>query len=138
MNLGPDPEVIFELAKLRTWRDNVWMQIQGADIFKRADEAGVQIEVNSTVAGWDDHTLYAQRIRNYTKKPIAVEIRRTLPGHIVFRSSLGAKNFDYQTVEYQATVKPMEKADLPYEVLQHQGRNAKQNSVTVEALQVKP
>ncbi|MGO8746637.1 MAG: hypothetical protein ACLQNE_11670 [Thermoguttaceae bacterium] len=138
LNLGPDPEVIFELAKLRTWRDNVWMQIQGADIFKRADEAGVQIEVNSTVAGWDDHTLYAQRIRNYTKKPIAVEIRRTLPGHIVFRSSLGAKNFDYQTVEYQATVKPMEKADLPYEVLQHQGRNAKQNSVTVEALQVKP
>ena len=29
-------------------------------------------------------------------------------------------------------MKPMEKADLPYEVLQHQGRNAKQNSVTVE------
>ena len=95
-----------------------------------------EIEVNSSVVGWDDHTLFAQRIRNYTKKPIDVEIRRTLPGHIVFRSSLGAKNFDYQTVEYHATVKPMEKASLPYEVLQHQGRNAKQNSVTVEAVPV--
>ena len=137
LNLGPDPEVIFELVKLRTWRDNIWMQIQGADVFKRVDEPGVQIEVNSTVVGWDDHTLYAQRIRNYTKKPIDVEIRRTLPGHIVFRSALGAKNFDYQTVEYHATVKPMEKADLLYEVLQHQGRNAKQNNVTVEAAPVK-
>jgi hypothetical protein len=134
LNLGPDPEVIFELVKKRTWRDDIWVQIQGADVFKRVDEPGVEIEVNSNVVGWDDHTLFAQRIRNYTKKPIDVEVRRILPGHIVFRSSLGAKNFDYQTVEYHATVKPMEKASLTYEVLQHQGRNAKQSSVTVEAL----
>ena len=125
LNLGPDPEVIFDLVKLKTWRDNIWMQIQGADIFKRVDEPGVQIEVNSTVVGWDDHTLYAQRIRNYTKKPIEVEVRRTLPGHIVFHSGLGAKNFDYQTVQYMATVKPGQKSDLLYEVLQHQGRNTK-------------
>jgi hypothetical protein len=65
-----------------------------------------------------------------------VEVRRILPGHIVFRSALGAKNFDYQTVEYHPTVKPMEKASLPYEVLQYQGRNAKQHSVTVEAVPV--
>jgi hypothetical protein len=106
----------------------------GADVFKRVDEPGVEIEVSR--GRWDDHTLFAQRIRNYTKKPIDVEVRRTLPGHIVFRSSLGAKNFDYQTVEYRAQVKPMEKASLTYEVLQHQGRNAKQNSVTVEAVPV--
>jgi hypothetical protein len=137
LNLGPDPEVIFELVKLRTWRDNLWAQIQGADVFRRVDEPGVQIEVNSSVVGWDDHTLFAQRVRNYTKKPIEVEIRRTLPGHVVFRSELGAKNFDYQTAEYRATVQPMQKASLAYEVLQHQGRNAKQNSVTVEETAVK-
>ncbi len=137
LNLGQDPEVIFELVKLRTWRDNIWMQIQGADVFKQVDEPGVQIEINSSVAGWDDHTLYAQRIRNYTKKLIDVEIRRTLPGHVIFRSGLGAKNHDYQTVEYSATVKPGQKSDLLYEVLQHQGRNAKQNSVTVESIPVK-
>jgi hypothetical protein len=96
----------------------------------------VEIEVNSNVVGWDDHTLFAQRIRNYTKKAIDVEIRRILPGHIVFRSSLGAKNFDYQTAEYRATVRPMEKASLAYEVLQHQGRNAKQSNVTIEAAPV--
>jgi hypothetical protein len=137
LNLGPDPEVIFDLVKLRTWRDNIWMQIQGAEVFKRVDEPGVEIDVNSSVVGWDDHTRYAQRIRNYTKKAIDVEVRRTLPGHVVFRSSQGAKNFDYQTVEYHAQVKPMEKASLPYEVLQHQGRNAKQNNVTIETAPVK-
>ena len=60
----------------------------GSHVFKQVDEPGVEIEVNSTVAGWDDHTLFDQRIRNYTKKPIEVEIRRTFPGHIVFRSGL--------------------------------------------------
>jgi hypothetical protein len=108
------------------------MQILGADVFRRVDEPGVQIEVNSAVVGWDDHTLYTQRIRNYTAKPIEVEVRRTLPGHVVFRSGLKAKNFDFQTVEYTATVKPAEKANLLYEVLQHQGRNAKQQNVRVE------
>jgi hypothetical protein len=137
LNLGRDPEVVFDLVKLRVWRDNLWVQVQGTDIFRRVDEPGIQIEVNSALVGWDDHTLYGQRIRNYTSKPIEVEVRRTLPGHIVFRSALEAKNHDFQTVEYTATVKPAEKAELLYEVLQHQGRNAKQNNVTVEKAEVK-
>ena len=29
LNLGPDPEVIFELVKLRVGRDNLWMQLRG-------------------------------------------------------------------------------------------------------------
>jgi hypothetical protein len=71
-------------------------------------------------------------VRNYTKKPIEVEVRRAFPGHVVFRSELKAKNHDYQTVQYTAAVKPGEKADLVYEIVQRQGRNAKQNNVTVE------
>ncbi|MEI8373811.1 MAG: DUF4139 domain-containing protein [Planctomycetota bacterium] len=132
LNLGSDPNVIFELVKLRSRRDNIWMQIYGADIFKQVGEANVQIEMNSSVVGWDDLVLYSQRVRNYTAKPIDLEVRRTFPGHVVFRSALAAKDFDYQTVEYTATVKPGEKADLLYEVTQHQGRNAKQNNVTIE------
>ncbi|MEI8376000.1 MAG: hypothetical protein WCJ35_24520 [Planctomycetota bacterium] len=132
LNLGRDPNVIFELVKLRSYRDNIWMQIHGADIFKQVGEANVQIEVNSSVVGWDDRAMFSQRVRNYTAKPIDLEIRRTFPGHIVFRGDLAAKNFDYQTVEYTATVKPGEKTDLLYEVIQHQGRNVKQNNVTVE------
>jgi hypothetical protein len=138
LNLGPDPEVIFELIKLRTWRDNLWMQLHGADIFRRVDQPGVQIEVNSSVVGWSDHTLYSQRVRNYTKKPIDLEVRRTFPGHVIFRSELPAKNHDYQTVQYTATVKPAEKVDLLYEIIQHQGRNAKQQNVTIERAPVKP
>ncbi|HUT95212.1 MAG TPA: hypothetical protein VMY37_37510 [Thermoguttaceae bacterium] len=132
LNLGPDPEVIFELVKRRVWRDTIWMHIHGADVFRRADQPGVEIEVNSTVAGWDDHTRFAQRVRNYSKKPIDLEVRRTLPGHVVFRSGLDAKNHDYRTVQYTAAVKAGEKTDLVYEILEHQGRNKKQDNVTIE------
>ncbi len=138
LNLGPDPEVIFELIKLRTRRDDLWMQVNGADIFRRVDQPGVQIEVNSSVAGWDDHTLFAQRVRNYTKKPIDLEIRRAFAGHVIFRSELAAKTHDFQTVEYTAAVKPGEKAELLYEIVQRQGHNAKQNNVTIERATVKP
>ena len=133
LNLGVDPEVIFELVKLKTWRDNIWMHVGNANIFQRVDQLGVQVRVNSTVAGWDDHALFAQRVRNYTKKPIELEIRRTILGDVVFRSSLAAKNHDFRTVQYTATVKPGEKADLLYETVQHDGRNAKQQHVTIDA-----
>jgi hypothetical protein len=138
LNLGPDPEVVFELVKLHTWRDTIWMQLHRTSVFRQVDQPGVQIEVNSSVVGWDDHTLYSQRVRNYTKKPIDLEVRRAFPGHVVFRSEFPAKNYDYQTVEYTASVKPGEKVDLLYEVIQHQGRNAKQNNVTIERAPMKP
>ena len=138
LNLGPDPEVIFELVKLKTWRQNLWMLIHGANVFKKVGEPKVEIELNSSVAAWDDHTIFSQRLRNYTKKPIELEVRRTFPGHVVFRSELPAKNHDYQTVQYTATVKPAAKVDLLYEIIQHQGRLAKQNNVTIEPAPVKP
>jgi hypothetical protein len=138
LNLGPDPEVIFELIKLRTWRDDLWTHLNGASVFKKVGEADMEIEVNSSVAGWDEHALYSQRVRNYTKKPINLEIRRPFPGHVVFRSELPAKNFDFQTVQYTADVKPAEKVDLLYEIIQRIGHNAKQNNVTIEQAPVKP
>ncbi len=138
LNLGADPEVIFDLVKLRTGRDDLWMQVNGTNIFRRVDQPGVQIQINSSVAGWDDHVLYCQRIRNYTKKPIDLEIRRAFAGHVIFRSELAAKKHDFQTVEYTAAVRPGEKAELLYEIDQRQGHNAKQNNVTIERAAVKP
>ena len=93
----------------------------------------MQIEVNRSVAGWDDRARFAQRVRNYTKRPIDLEIRRTLPGDAVFRSGLPAKNHDYQTVEYTAAVAAGAKADLQYEVVTHQGHDARQIHVVVES-----
>ena len=65
-------------------------------------------------------------------KPIDLEVRQPFSGNVVFRSGLSAKNYDYQTVEYTAAVKPGEKVDLLHEVIRRQGRNAKQNRVAIE------
>jgi hypothetical protein len=130
--------VIFELVKLRARRDDLWLQINGTNTFKQVKGGKLEIDVKSSVVGWDDHALFSQRVRNYTSRPIDVEIRRAFGGHVVFRSRLPAKNHDFQTVEYRASVKPGAKADLTYELIIHQGRNAKQNSVTVEDAEVKP
>jgi hypothetical protein len=138
LNLGPDRNVIFELIKLRASRDEIWMHVDGADVYRRVGQPGVQVEVNSSVAGWDDHELYTQRVRNYTAKPIELEVRRAFPGHVVFRSQLKATAHDYQTVQFTATVEPGKKSDLLFEILRHEGRNSKQNNVTIEETEVKP
>ncbi|MDA1049731.1 MAG: hypothetical protein O3C40_04520 [Planctomycetota bacterium] len=138
LNLGPDPEVLFELIKLKVWRDNIWMQINGANVFRRVDVPDVQIEVNSSVVGWDDHAIFAQRVRNYSAKPVDLEIRRSFDGHAVFRSQLTTAQHDYRTVQYTAAVPPGEQVDLLYELLVHQGRNAKQNNLTLEPAEITP
>jgi hypothetical protein len=39
---------------------------------------------------------------------------------------------DFQTVQFQKQVGAGERVDLPFEVVQHQGYNAKQQNVTLE------
>ena len=138
LNLGPDPQVIFELIKLRAFRDDIWMQINGVNVFHRIGQPGGQIEVNSSVAGWDDHEIYTQRVRNYSGKPIEVEVRRAFTGHVAFRSGLGPVLHDYQTVQFVAPVDAGKKADLLFELVRHQGRNSKQNNVVLEEAAVAP
>jgi len=138
LNLGVDPEVIFDLVKFRIWRDNIWMRHDGTDVYRRVDDGAIQIDVRSSVVGWDDHTIYAQRIRNYTDKPIDLEVRRAFDGHTLFRSPLAATNHDYRTVQYTETVDAGKRRDLLYEILVHQGRNSKQNNVILEEAPVQP
>jgi hypothetical protein len=136
LNLGVDPEVVFELVKLRCRRDDLWMQLHGVDVFRQVGSNELKVETNASVAGWGDRSVYAQRIRNYTDKEINVEIRRSYDGHIVFRSKLEPTLHDYRTVQLQASVDPSEKESLLFEVVQRQGRNAKQNNVTLEEAEV--
>ncbi len=126
--------MIFELIKLRAYRDEIWMRLDGADIFRKVGDGDFEIDVRSSVAGWNDHAVYTQRIRNYTSKPIEVEVRRQFYGHVDFVSELpGVKLYDFQTPEFTTTVKPGEKADRLFRIVTRQGRNAKQNSVTLVA-----
>jgi hypothetical protein len=112
--------------------NKIWMQVHGGNVFRRVDDGALNIEVNSSVNGWDDHEVFTQRIRNYTAKPIEVEVRRPFAGHVDFRSSLpGVKLFDFQTVEFTAPVAVGKKADCLFEILRHQGRNSKQNNITL-------
>ena len=138
LNLGPDPEVIFEWIKLKTHRSDIWFQVNGVNVFHKLDEPGFVAEPNMTVVGWDDHEIYSQRVRNYTAKPIELEIRRALPGHVGFRSQLDPKLHDYQTVEYKTAVPAGKRVELLQEIVRHQGRNAKQNNVTLEAGEARP
>jgi hypothetical protein len=136
LNLGVDPQVIFELIKLKVSRDNLWLQLHGADLYSRVDDGAANIELNSSLAGWDEHQLYTQRIHNYSAKPIDVEIRRTFNGDVVFRSSLKPTLYDYRTVQFASTMDAGKKSDLLFETVTREGHNAKQNNVTLETAAV--
>jgi hypothetical protein len=101
--------------------------------FKLVGDDARREEENASVVGWNDRLSYQQRIRNYTARPINVEIRRPYEGHVTFVSQLEPKLHDYQTVELTAQVEPGAKKNLDFTVVQHLGRNAKQNNVTLEA-----
>ena len=133
LNLGVDPEVVFELVKTRAAREEIWTQIHGTDKFKLVGDDARREEENATVVGWNDRLSYQQRIRNYTARPINVEIRRPYEGHVTFVSQLEPKLHDFQTVELTAQVEPGEKKNLDFTVVQHLGTNAKQSNVTLEA-----
>jgi len=138
LNLGNDPQVILELTKFRTNRDKIWLQNGGPQTLIELRKAEKVVKENASVVGWDEHEVFAERIRNFTGKPVQVEIRRTLPGHVVVRSQLMAKLFDFQTVELSATIPAGKKVQLPYEVVRKQGTNSKQNNVTLEVAEVLP
>ncbi|WP_428304366.1 DUF4139 domain-containing protein [Lacipirellula sp.] len=131
LNLGVDPEVVFELVKTRSQRVAIWTQIHGANTFKLVGDDARSEEENATVVGWNECSTYQQRIRNYTARPINVEMRRTYDGHVAFVSRLEPKLHDFQTVEFTAKVDAGDKKNLDFTILQHLGTNAKQSNVTL-------
>ena len=75
-----------------------------------------------TVVGWDDHAIFSQRVRNYTARPIEVEVRRSFDGHALFRSELKPALHDYRTVQFTASVGPGKTSDLLYELVTAAGQ----------------
>jgi hypothetical protein len=136
LNLGVDPEVIFELVKLRVFRDELWLQIHGQTELRKIGGAAVIKQENASLVGWDDHDIYSQRIRNYTSQEIEVEIRRAFPGHVIFKSQLEPVLHNYQTVQFLSRIPAGKRADLLFEIVRKQGTSAKQNNVTLQAAAV--
>ena len=146
LNLGEDPDVTLEQRTQRVFRNEIAMQVRGVDVLQRiADDirnprevgrrggAVAAIDVRSEVVGWDEHTVFGDRICNYSGKAIKVEIRRAFGGHILFRPlrDLAATLHDYQTVQFEGEFVPGARRSLYYTVVQKQGRNATQNNVTI-------
>ncbi len=136
VNLGPDPRVIFEIVELKSWRDNIWVQLRGAEVFRRVDGGNVDIDAKASVVGWDVHALCSARIRNYTDKTIDVEFRCPFSGDVVFRSELNPVLHDFRTVEFHTTVPAGQKQDHYFELLSRKGRNEKQGNVTLETARI--
>jgi hypothetical protein len=84
------------------------------------------------VAGWDEHQRWIERIRNYRSRPIDVEMRRTFPGHVEFRSRLAPTLHDYSSPQFSARIEPGAKGELAYHLVMHRGYNEKQHNVTLE------
>ena len=123
-------------GEIRNQIDTIWNDFWSGGISNPL-EVIEQITYLLFIRRLDDlHTL-AENLANYTKKPIDVEVRRPYSGHVLFRSVLEPTLHDYQTVQFQKRVPAGEKADLLFEVLQHQGYNAKQSNVTLEQAEVK-
>lgn len=130
LNLGADPLVVFHLVKQRVYRDNLWLQLRGGDLYRKlGEDNALKLEMDSQVAGWDEHTLYRQEIHNFRDKPIRVQVRRAYSGDVLWRSWLKPTLHDVQTVQFAAEVGAGEKAQLVYEVVQRMGYNQKQQRV---------
>ena len=131
LNLGADPEVVHERIRLRSFRDNIWYRRHGLDVHYSPGQ-GHRIQIKDTVAGWDDHQQWVDRIRNYRAEAIDVEIRRSFQGHVVFKSGLDPELHDYRTPQFVAQVQPGQRRDLKYELVFKQGYNRKQENVTLK------
>ena len=137
LNLGRDPNVVFDLDTLHAFRSDFIMKLQGADVYRElpdnpADPGRFRIEVRSDVAGWHDHAVYAQRIHNFTARPIEVEVRRTHGGDTTFISRLDPTRHNANTAQYTVTLQPGEKAAYRYEVVTKQGKRSEQNRLALE------
>ena len=115
LNVGTDDEIVYERVVLDLARDGF--------IFDGTPPV---------VVGWNETRKWQEEIRNYRAKPIKVEIRHVLPGHVEFAMEDSPKLFDYHTVEYVVEVPSRQKQKWLSEGLFHLGRNQKQDRVELK------
>jgi hypothetical protein len=112
LNVGTDARIVYERSVLDVERSGF--------IFDYSPPR---------VVGWDELRKWQEEIRNYRAKPIRMEIRHVLSGHVEFGLEDSPKLFDYHTVEYTVTVPAREQRRWLSEGMFHLGRNQKQKRV---------
>lgn len=131
LELGVDPDVVFELRQTRNFRDNIWMRLHKPAVLQRVDDGQAKKDPRARVEGWDEHQQFVQRLENHTGKAIRLELRRSFAGDVRFLADFPVESKDYQTVEIQLDLEPGEKRYLGYEVITAQDSNAKQSRVRI-------
>lgn len=132
LNTGRDREVLFNTVNLQNRRDNIWLHYKKANILRRVDDGHLRVDHNSRVVGWDEHQLFLQKIRNHSKNPIRVEIRKKVLGDAEIKSSITMSKHDFQTVDLKTKLQPEEKGDFLFEISTKQGKNKKQNGLKIK------
>ena len=132
LNTGVDAEVHYKLVNLKNWRDNIWMYYRKGNVHRNLDDGRIIVDHRSTVSGWNEHSLYVQQLRNYTDKPVDLEIRRIIYGDATLKSDLEITRHDFQTIDIHTQLAAGEKQELLYETETKKGRTAKQNRLLLE------
>jgi len=110
INLGVDRLVVYRKRKIETRRLRFAFR-------------------NERVVGWDEQQAWNDEIRNYTSKPLVLELRLRYDGDVDFASEAKTTVFDYKTVETKLTIPQGRTRTYPYQVTIHHGTNAKQSRV---------
>ena len=113
INLGADRLVVYRKRKLKTRRFNFQFHPRPAH----------------RVTGWDEEQTWNDEIRNYTGKPLVLELRLRFDGDVDFDSEADTKVFDHKTVETKIVVPEGKTRAYPYKVTYHHGTNKKQSRV---------
>jgi len=114
LNVGTDDEIVYERVVLDLARSDF--------IFDETQRV-------PPVVGWNETRKWQEEIRNYRAKPIRMEIRHVLPGHVEFSLEDSPKLFDYHTVEYVVEVPARKTQRWESNGLFRLGQNQKQDRV---------
>ena len=81
------------------------------------------------VVGWNETLTWREEIRNYRDKPIVMEIRHVIPGHVDFYMEDAPALFDYRTVTYSVELPASQERMWTSKGTFHHGRNQKQQRI---------
>ncbi|MDZ4755221.1 MAG: hypothetical protein SGJ11_12105 [Phycisphaerae bacterium] len=127
-NLGSDPQVLLERIVQRNYRDEFWFKVGNTDKLV-SPAGGEKIDQRYAIAGWNDHEVRVERIRNYRDVPVTVAWRFPIDGDVTMQSALSPALFDYRTPEFTSTVGANTTKDFAYELMYRRGSNQKQQQV---------